>query len=98
MQQHVDEGRRKFNVSVPGFGEGAEDAAETVQKGSMPLASYLPMHPEARLSDAEKQQLIAGLQKTFGGEGGSEGDAQSTSPNQEKSGTETSELGETDGD
>jgi hypothetical protein len=30
----------------------------------MPPRQYLLLHPEARLSAAEKQQLIAGFQKT----------------------------------
>jgi hypothetical protein len=31
----------------------------------MPPADYRLMHPEARLTDAEKDELIAGLKKTF---------------------------------
>ena len=31
----------------------------------MPLPIYLPLHPEARLSDAEKTALIQGLDATF---------------------------------
>ena len=69
VQQHVEEGRQKFNVNVPGFGRAADEAAGTVKDGSMPHWTYLPMHPEARLSAAEKQSLIRGLQATFGGEG-----------------------------
>lgn len=78
VQQHVDEGRSKFNASVPGFGEDAKKAANEVAEGGMPLPSYLPMHPEARLSDTEKQQLIAGLKATFGSEaqGGSTGNTE----------------------
>jgi hypothetical protein len=37
----------------------------------MPPAIYLPTHPEARLTAAEKEQLIRGLQATFGGQVGS---------------------------
>lgn len=72
VQRDVDRGRANFNVSEwgrAGHNEG-EEAAEEVQKGTMPLPIYLRMHPEARLTEAEKQQLIAGLQATFGGEGG----------------------------
>jgi hypothetical protein len=32
----------------------------------MPPWYYLPLHPSARLSDAEKQALIDGATKTFG--------------------------------
>jgi mono/diheme cytochrome c family protein len=75
IQRDVDEGRAKFNVSEwgrPGENE-AEDAAELVQNGEMPLPIYLVMHPEARLSAAEKNALIQGLIATFGGEAGGEG-------------------------
>ena len=34
----------------------------------MPPIFYLPTHPEARLSDTQKQELINGLEKTFGNE------------------------------
>ncbi len=69
VQKHVDEGRYYFNVNVPGFGEDAgKNAAKEVREGGMPHPTYLPMHPEARLSAAEKQQLIAGLIATFGEE------------------------------
>ena len=39
---------------------------ETIQGGSMPPWQYKPTHPAARLSDKEKQDLIRGLQATFG--------------------------------
>ena len=88
VQRHVDEGREKLNFTdfQPGNGEVAEQAgesAETVQKGEMPLSDYLLAHPEARLTAAEKQELIRGLQATFaafaekgeGAEGGAAGGA-----------------------
>lgn len=53
-------------------GEGGEpdEIAEEVEEGKMPIPSYLLLHPEARLSPAETQALIAGLKATFGpGEG-----------------------------
>ena len=68
IYNHVMEGREHFNVSMWGIqkkNEG-EDAAEEVEEGKMPLKSYLLAHPEARLSDAEKKELIAGLKRTFG--------------------------------
>ena len=34
----------------------------------MPILPYLIAHPEARLSDAEKKELVEGLEKTFGAE------------------------------
>ncbi len=70
---HVNEGREKFNISARDMGD-ADEAAEALQEGEMPLRDYQLMHPEARLSPTEKQALIDGLLKTFGGEGGERGE------------------------
>jgi len=70
VYNHVVEGREHFNVSNWGHqkkNEG-EDAAEEVEEGEMPLTSYLLVHPEAKLSEDEKAQLIQGLKNTFGEE------------------------------
>jgi mono/diheme cytochrome c family protein len=65
----VEEGRSHFNVSDWGpDSEHGDDAAEEVEEGEMPLWIYRPLHPEARLSDGERQQLIDGLRATFGTE------------------------------
>lgn len=66
----VKEGRSKFNVSEwgrPGKNEGEEAAAET-RNGKMPPWFYLPAHPEAKLTPAEKEELVKGLVATFGDE------------------------------
>lgn len=61
------EGRSKLNFSEWGIGkQEADEAAEAVEKGEMPLPIYLPLHPEARLTAVEKAQLIQGLVATFG--------------------------------
>jgi len=67
---HVEEGREHFNISTWGVQKKnkGDEAAEEVEEGEMPLASYLLAHPEARLSDAEKEALIQGLKNTFGEE------------------------------
>ena len=72
VQWDVDRGRAEFNVSLapPAWGE-AHEAAETVQEGEMPLAVYQWLHPEARLSPAERAALVQGLHAAFGGEQGS---------------------------
>lgn len=70
IQRDVDEGRKRFNVSAWGVqkkNEG-EDAAKELREGEMPPWFYLPTHPEARLTDTQKQELISGLEKTFGKE------------------------------
>jgi hypothetical protein len=48
-----------------GGGRGAGRVARVVENGSMPPAAYLLLHPDARLTDAEKQQLIQGLQASL---------------------------------
>lgn len=70
VQRDVEEGREKFNVSEWGSGKNEGDEAyEQYQSGEMPLPIYLIMHPEARLNDAEREQLLNGLKATFGAEG-----------------------------
>jgi hypothetical protein len=68
--RHVIEGREKFNLSAWGVTGASrnkspsrllEEAVEMIQRGEMPTKDYLLMHPEAKLTDAEKQQLIDGL-------------------------------------
>jgi mono/diheme cytochrome c family protein len=68
MAHHIEEGREHFNVSMWGQQKKNEgdEAIEEIEEGEMPLKSYLLAHPEARLSDVEKQLLIDGLKKTFG--------------------------------
>ncbi len=74
VARDVDEARSHFNVSTWGpDSEHGEDAAEKVEEGEMPLWYYRPLHPEARLSDSEREALIQGLKATFGsGESGSD--------------------------
>lgn len=67
IQSDVSEGREEFNVSEWDrvSGDAGSEAAEEVRKGEMPPWFYLPAHPEARLSDSEKEELIKGLTATF---------------------------------
>lgn len=57
------EGRRRLNFSewTTGSLRRTGEISEVIQSGRMPPAVYLPMHPSAGLTAAEKQQLIAGL-------------------------------------
>ncbi len=67
----VEEGRSKLNVSEWNRPQkNASKAAKEVRGGEMPLATYLLAHPEARLSPAEKADLVAGLTATFGSKSG----------------------------
>ena len=77
----VEEGRSKLNFSEWNRPyEEADEAAEKVERGEMPPAQYKLMHAEARLSNADREALIAGLQATLGvgqgerSEGGERGD------------------------
>ena len=65
MQKDVEDGRDELNLST-----GDADVGEMVEKiedGSMPPWQYKPTHPGARLSDQEKEELIQGIEATFGG-------------------------------
>lgn len=61
---HVRDGRRDMNISVPDEVDVTE-AVEEIRKGTMPPADYKLMHPEARLTEEEKTALISGLKKSF---------------------------------
>jgi hypothetical protein len=58
---HIQSGRRKFNISEPLTGREADDAGEQIRDGNMPLPDYQILHPEARLTDSERDQLDEGL-------------------------------------
>jgi hypothetical protein len=63
---HVKEGRESLNFSTwDQASVDIDEIQEVISEGEMPLSDYLLMHPSARLTDAEKQQLISGLQKTI---------------------------------
>lgn len=73
VQRDVNYGRQGLNFSRwDRPRQKTKHIAETVVEGTMPPWLYLPTHPKARLSDAEQQALIQGLQATFGGK--AEGD------------------------
>ncbi|MCA9994437.1 MAG: heme-binding domain-containing protein [Anaerolineales bacterium] len=67
VQHDVEDGRRKLNFSE--WNEGGKpreigEMWEVLEKGQMPLKKYLPLHPEAKLTQSEIDQLITGLQAT----------------------------------
>jgi hypothetical protein len=61
----VNDGRKHFNMSDWKPGKG-DEAAKEVRKGDMPMWQYTLMHSDARLTDTEKKEFIAGLIATFG--------------------------------
>ncbi len=68
VQHDVEEGREHFNVSLWGIQEKNEgnEAVESIEKGEMPMKTYVLLHPEANLSAEELKVLVAGLRATFG--------------------------------
>jgi hypothetical protein len=63
----VSEGRSRMNLSdwTSRRQPDLDEIIGEIQGGGMPPAIYLPMHPNARLTDAEKQQLVDGLTQTL---------------------------------
>jgi hypothetical protein len=60
---HVDHGRSHLNYSQWGTLKRADqekslqEICDEVLDGNMPLSSYLPLHPQARLSEQDKKVL-----------------------------------------
>ncbi len=63
LKRHVEEGRRELNFSEWGGytprrrERKLHEICQQVEAGEMPLRSYLPLHPSARLSDADRRLL-----------------------------------------
>jgi len=72
----VEKARKRFNISEREMGE-ANEAADMVELGAMPLSEYLRMHPEARMDSLAREQFAAGLEGTFNPEKSDEEDPQS---------------------
>ena len=67
-QSDVDGGRETLNFSEWDRAQPAVDElAEVIASGQMPPTKYkiLPNHAKARLSDAQKARLIAGLRRLY---------------------------------
>ena len=65
---HVEDGRALLNFSEWDQPQHAHEIIDVVESGAMPLGSYLPLHPEADLTAAEKEALITGLMATLDGD------------------------------
>ena len=63
ITDHVNEGRKNLNLSEWGkLDKDRQDKklrqiCDEVEDGAMPLPSYLPMHPKAKLSEQDKKTL-----------------------------------------
>jgi Haem-binding domain len=63
VTRDVEQGRDELNFSTWGDDDGeADDAAEAVADGSMPPRRYVLVHPDAALSEEERQVLVAALE------------------------------------
>lgn len=61
----VVEARDTFNFSDwAQASKGQKSLVRVINEGEMPPAKYLALHPNARLTAEEKQQLVAGIQKS----------------------------------
>lgn len=91
VQRDVDEGRETMNFSVFTEGPSAEEFAEVVNGGEMPPFQYTIIHPDAKLTDAEKQTLIAGYAAGLTASGTSSGTAPEPEPSTTPSPTAASD-------
>jgi cytochrome c551/c552 len=63
LSNHVNEGRQNLNLSEwTKLAQDRQDRklrqiCDEVSDGGMPLSSYVPMHPQAKLSDEDKKTL-----------------------------------------
>lgn len=63
VRRDVEEGREELNFSEwPDGARELDDAVETLLEGEMPPSQYELLHPDARLSDAEVDRLVAALE------------------------------------
>jgi hypothetical protein len=66
----VSRGRSHLNLSElsassPRFSRISSEISHAIQEGEMPPGQYLLMHPSGKLSSAETQALMSGLQTTL---------------------------------
>lgn len=66
VQHDVEEGRQHLNTSLWGKQRvETHEVSEVILEGEMPMGVYTITHPEARLTQSEKQALAQGLLATF---------------------------------
>lgn len=65
LAHDVKDGRKELNISewaqydVKRADRKLKEICDQVQKGDMPMATYVPLHPKAKLTDADKQTLCS---------------------------------------
>jgi hypothetical protein len=81
VARDVVQGREALNFSTWDEDDGeADDAAEAVAAGEMPPRRYVLVHPDAALSDAERQLLIEALEAMDRARGGGGDDEDRSGP------------------
>ena len=67
VQMDVKNGRSRLNFSEWDIQKEINTnlIEYMITSGEMPLPQYLMLHPEARLTQAEKDQLIQGIHRTL---------------------------------
>jgi hypothetical protein len=74
VRRDVENGREALNFSTWDQGrQEADDGADEIEDGSMPPSQYLPLHPDARLSDEEERTLVEALEDMEDGRGDDHG-------------------------
>jgi len=69
VQRDVDAGREELNLSeLDREQDEIKDLIEVIADDEMPPQRYTFLHPNARLSESEKQRLMDGIARTFGDE------------------------------
>ena len=68
LQKDVDEARSRLNFSEWGTQKAADPRLikAMIETGAMPPSRYVMMHPEAKLTQSERAQLIQGMEKSLG--------------------------------
>ena len=61
----VKDARERFNFSEISAEDRAGILVKRINNGEMPLPRYLALHHEARLTETEKKEFIAGLRRSF---------------------------------
>jgi uncharacterized membrane protein len=73
LQDHINEGREVLNYSrwdTYAGTKAARESGEETAEGEMPPANYTWMHAHARLTDAQRQQVVNWFNALPGGKGG----------------------------
>jgi len=70
VQHDIEEGRGRLNFSEWEAGSrraqrAGNEVGEVILSGEMPMPIYVLQHPSAKLTDAEKMALIAGLESSL---------------------------------